>query len=383
MKNNHSLECAVWEFTLACNLNCIHCGSSAGGRRGDELSAGEAVSLCHDLKRTGCLGIALMGGEPLLRPDFWQIARLIRELGMELSVITNGTIAGGDTFSRLRELAPRALAVSIDAADPEIHDRIRGQKGAWAKTWEFIREAKAEGLPVSVITTVHKLNINELSDIREKLLGQDIAWQIQVAGAEGKRFPRELLLDEEEFYATGLFIASTRRKYPVRVMPVIGAHDMGYNSLMLDNISLAPQWTGCQAGVTVIGIQSNGNIKGCLSMADSTIEGNVRQMSVYDLWNSGETFSYSRDFEPADAGENCMDCSHLAECKGGCNEMSLMKTGKFHNDPYCFNRLEKRLFRDELRNPLYRLMLRMKRRVNTFARNRESRQLRRSFLGNR
>lgn len=383
MKSCPTLECAVWEFTLACNLNCIHCGSSAGANRGDELSTGEAISLCHDLKKTGCLGVALMGGEPLLRPDFWQIAGLIRELGMELSVITNGTIAPGDTFARLRELDPRAVAVSIDAATPAIHDRIRGHNGAWAKTWEFIRNAKAKGLPVSVITTLHKLNLGQLPKIREQLLGQNIAWQIQVAGAEGRRFPRELLLDEEEFFAAGLFVASTRKKYPITRMPVIGAHDLGYNSLMLDNLSLRPQWTGCQAGISVIGIQSNGNIKGCLSTDDSTVEGNVRRTSVYDLWNSKDAFSYSRHFTPGDAGENCQGCRHLAECKGGCNEMSLMKTGTFHNDPYCFHRLERLLFQKELRNPFYRLLLRLKRRINRLRHSGQGRQLRRSFLGHR
>lgn len=74
MSGSFTLECAVWEFTLACNLNCLHCGASAGRRRDDELTTAEAVDLCHDLKRTGCLGVALMGGEPLLRDDFWEIA---------------------------------------------------------------------------------------------------------------------------------------------------------------------------------------------------------------------------------------------------------------------------------------------------------------------
>lgn len=61
MNGAYTLECAVWEFTLACNLNCIHCGSSAGSRRTDELTTDEAVALCHDLKEAGCLGVASWG----------------------------------------------------------------------------------------------------------------------------------------------------------------------------------------------------------------------------------------------------------------------------------------------------------------------------------
>uniref|UniRef100_A0A831XMH5 Radical SAM protein n=1 Tax=Geobacter metallireducens TaxID=28232 RepID=A0A831XMH5_GEOME len=383
MNGPYTLQCAVWEFTLACNLNCIHCGSSAGSRRDDELTSAEAVELCLDLKRAGCLGVALMGGEPLLRNDFRQIAELIRNLGMELSVITNGTIHDPGTVSRLKRLDPRAVAVSLDAATPHIHDHIRGRSGAFRQTWDFIGAALEGGLPVSVITTVHKMNLAELPAMREQLLGRNIAWQIQVAGAEGRRFPRELLLDEEEFYSVGLFIASTRKKYPVPMMPVIGAHDMGYHSLMLDNIGLGSQWTGCQAGVSVIGIQSNGNIKGCLSMDDSTIAGNVRETPVSELWRSAGAFPYSRGFSPDDAGDNCRDCRHLPTCKGGCNEMSLMKTGEFHNDPYCFHRIEQRLFGKELRNPWYRFLLKARRRLAALGAHGHDKRLRDSFLGRR
>jgi radical SAM protein with 4Fe4S-binding SPASM domain len=367
MRNNYILASAVWEFTLACNLNCMHCGSSAGAARNDELTTAEAERLCHDLKKTGCLGITLMGGEPFLRKDFWEIASLIRALGMELTIITNGTVYDRETFAKLKLLDPRTVAVSLDASGPELHDRIRDRGGAFEKTRDFMNCALTEGLPVSVITTVHKMNLAELPAIREQLLGRNVAWQVQVAGAEGGRFPKELLLDEEDFYAVGIFLASTRKEYPVKQMPVIGAHDIGYHSQMLDNLSLAPEWHGCQAGISVLGIQSNGAIKGCLSMDDSTIEGNVRERGIFDLWNSGSAFDYSRGFAPADAGEHCAGCEHLDTCKGGCNEMSLMKTGRLHNDPYCFHAIERRLFSRELKNPLTRLRLGLKRRLNALA----------------
>jgi radical SAM protein with 4Fe4S-binding SPASM domain len=365
MQNKYTLASVVWEFTLACNLNCLHCGSSAGRMRADELTTSEAERLCHDLKRAGCLGITLMGGEPLLRKDFWQIASLVGNLGMELTVITNGTVYDEETFSKLKLLGPRTVAVSLDASKPELHDQIRDHMGAFAKACDFINRARNNGLPVSVITTVHKMNLKELPALRELLLGRNIAWQIQVAGSEGRRFPKELLLDEEDFYSVGMFIASTRKEYSVKQMPVMGAHDLGFNSMVLNNISLAPEWTGCQAGISVMGIQSNGNIKGCLSMDDSTIEGNVRDTDIHERWNSNSAFPYSRGFTAKVAGDNCASCDHLDTCKGGCNEMSLMKTGRLHNDPYCFYAIEKRLFNEELKNPLTRIRLRLKRKLNS------------------
>ena len=383
MSVNYIPHCAVWEFTLNCNLNCIHCGSSAGAKRPDELTTSEAEALCYGLKKAGCLGLALMGGEPLLRKDFFRIAALVRSLGMDLSVITNGTIFDRDIFRQLKALSPRVVAVSIDASVPELHDNIRGSAGAFQKTWEFIELARAEGVPVSVITTIHRLNLKELPAIREQLVGKKIAWQIQTAGAEGRRFPRELLLDEEEFYSVGLFIDATRKKYSIDEMPVIGAHDLGFHSMMLGNLSLYNDWDGCQAGISVLGIQSNGNIKGCLSMDDSTIEGNIRDADICDIWNSESAFSYSRSFKTADAGDNCAACDHLDKCKGGCNEMSLMKTGRLHNDPYCFSAIEKRLFSRELKNPLTRLRIGLKRRLNAITAKRGQKRLSDLFMGYR
>ena len=358
--SKYQLSCAVWEFTLACNLNCMHCGSSAGRKRKDELSAAEALKLCLDLKAAGCRGVALMGGEPFLREDIWAVASKIRELGMELSVITHGTIFSGELFEKLKALKPRAVAVSLDAAVPELHDRIRGAAGAHAKAMAFIDRALAEGLPVSVITTVHKLNLKELPAIRDLLKGRGIAWQVQTAGAEGRRFSKDLLLDDEEFYSVGVFVEACRRSYSPEELPVIGAHDLGYNSAILRNVSLYEKWEGCQAGVSVLGIRSDGDVMGCLAVNDEGfVEGNVRGRSVADIWNAPGSFGYTRRFKESDAGVNCAGCGHLKKCKGGCCEMSLMKSGAVHNDPYCFYKLENRLFAEELNSPAKRLLFRL------------------------
>ncbi len=337
--------CAVWELTLACNLKCLHCGSTAGGRREAELSPAEALALCGDLKAAGCGGVALMGGEPLLRKDFPAIASKVRELGMELSVITNGTVRPEGIFELLKSLSPRAVAVSLDAADPALHDRIRGLPGAFAKASSFIEAALKAGLPVSVITTVHKLNIAELPKLRDIIKERGIAWQVQTAGAEGGRFTRDLLLDQEEFYSVGMFVESCRRGYSPEELPVIGAHDLGYHSLLLKNVSLYEKWEGCQAGLSVAGIRSDGGVLGCLAVNDDRfIEGNVRREPFSSIWNRPGAFSYTRDRSAGEPGENCAGCGHSESCRGGCSEMSLMKTGRLHNDPYCFRAIEDRLF---------------------------------------
>lgn len=352
--------CAVWELTLACNLNCLHCGSTAGGRRAAELTPEEALRLCADLAAAGTRGVALMGGEPLLRPDFLAIARRVRELGMELSVITNGTVTPPGLFGELAALQPRAVAVSLDAASPELHDRIRGVPGAFAKTRDFMEKCLAASLPLSVITTVHKLNLKELPALRELLKGRGIAWQVQTAGAEGGRFSGDLLLSREEFYSVGMFVEACRRDHDPAELAVIGAHDLGYHSLLLHNVSLYDKWEGCQAGTAVAGLRSDGTVLGCLAINDARYaEGNVRDRSFSEIWNDLAAFKYTRAFRPADLGPSCAGCEHGESCRGGCSEMSLMKTGRLHNDPYCFAKIEKELFPGELPGPAARLLRRL------------------------
>ncbi|MEW5951923.1 MAG: radical SAM protein [Elusimicrobiota bacterium] len=374
----YRLECAVWEITLKCNLNCIHCGSCAGEKREKELSREEALKLCEDLKEAGCLSVALMGGEPLLRPDFWDIAEKVRALGMDLSVITNGTIYKEEYFKKLAELKPRAVAVSIDGAKKETHEKIRGSIGCWEKSWKFINRAIEEKLPVSLITTVSKINISQLKDLSDMIKGKNIAWQIQTAGSEGERFPKEYLLSREEFYAVGVFIDWLRKNYTPDIMPVIGAHDLGYYSAFLGDLSVYGQWPGCQAGKTVIGIRSSGDVLPCLSLNDSNfIVANALDRRIKDIWNDDKIFAPFRNFKKEDAGENCRSCDKLEECMGGCCEMSLMKTGKTRNDFYCFRKIEK----DSAQNAIDKIKLKLAEFKNK--KNLNVERLRKIFLGER
>ena len=89
---NYQLECAIWEFTLKCNLNCSHCGSSAGKARPNELNTNECFKLCEELAELGCEEVALMGGEPFLRKDWLSVSQCIKDLGMNLNFVSNGII---------------------------------------------------------------------------------------------------------------------------------------------------------------------------------------------------------------------------------------------------------------------------------------------------
>ena len=332
-------DIVVWEITLKCNLKCLHCGSSAGEIRSDELTTEEAIDLCRGLSEIGFKGIALMGGEVFLRKDWKIIAKEIKDLGISLSIISNGFFKPDKIIPELARLETDCVMVGMDGSNAEIQDKIRGVKGSFDTAWKFIRAAKNANLVTGVITTVHKLNFNDLPKIKELVYKEEVDWQIQPAGVIG-RFPKDLLLTNEEFYSLGLYIHSLQKKHK-KSFTIVGVHNLGFHSSVIPDLSFYPTWNGCYAGKTVLGIQSNGNIKGCLAMSDKHIEDNIRNRSIVEIWNDPNSFAYNRKFKIEDLGENCKGCKYGETCKGGCSTRSSTLTGKMHNDPACFYRFEK------------------------------------------
>lgn len=327
--------CVVWEFTLACNLRCTHCGSSAGVGRADELSTSECISLCEDMASIGTGTVAIMGGEPFMRDDWFEVAQSAKHLGMKVTIVSNGTMMDKN-IDRLSALEPQVVGVSLDGMR-EAHDKIRG-KGTWDKTLSAVDLLGEHGIQTTVISTISKINYADLPRMRDLLTDKQVNWQIQIAMPFGN-FEREHTLSEEEFYATGLFVAKQRLGHKFSEFPVVGAHCYGYFSKVIPS----SRWSGCTAGISSAGITSDGGVVGCLSMGnDGYIEGNVREKPFSEIWNDPASFAYNRGFDKSQLGENCAGCRHGSKCRGGCNSVSLSLTGRFHNDPYCFRRIERR-----------------------------------------
>lgn len=336
MRPGRGLDCAVWEFTLGCNLRCSHCGSSAGAPRVDELDTQEVFDVCEMLASTGCKEVSLMGGEPLLRDDFVEVSNCIKQLGMKLSVVSNGVLVN-QHMDELADLKPEVVGISLDGMQ-ESHETIRGA-GTWQKAVDAIDLLRSGGIQVTVITAVSKINYSDLPGMMDLLRPKGVNWQIQTAMPFGN-FRKEQTLSEEEYYATALFIAKERLREREDRMNVIGAHCYGYFSKVLPGCG---GWKGCTAGISSIGITSDGGVVGCLSMGnDRFIEGNLRERKLEEVWNSPDAFAYTRKFTREGLGENCRGCRYGRRCGGGCNSVSMALTGKFHNDPYCFYSIEKR-----------------------------------------
>ncbi|MBN1769817.1 MAG: radical SAM protein [Deltaproteobacteria bacterium] len=330
------------ELTRRCNLRCLHCGSTSGRAVAGELSTTEWETVVDDVAALDARELVLLGGEPLLHRDWERLARHARACGLAPLLITNGMLLDADVARRCAAAGVDRVGVSIDAADPEVHDRIRGVAGSHARAWAAVGHLRGAGLTCSVITTVSRLNRDQLPGLRDRLLGRGLGWQIQTATPNGARFPREQVLSPAEFYEVVRFVSECRARHSLDQLPVAGAHDFGYHSTTLQNYAERPEWHGCEGGLATVGVRADGTVMPCLSMADRFAEGNVRDPGgIRTIWTDPNRFARNRRFRPEQLEGGCRGCAHGATCRAGCPDVAWNATGSAFDNPYCLYRIER------------------------------------------
>jgi len=331
---------AVWEYTLACNSKCIHCGSDAKTKRKNELTTKESLDLVDQITDIGFDLTVLSGGEPTLRKDWATISERIKSNNKNFGVISNALAWTTKTIDKVVSLKPYAVGFSVDG-EKELHDYLRGINGSHKKVFDMIKQLKKYNVTICAVTSVNKLNLKELNQMRNRLIVYGVdAWQIQMASPMGRMTDnKELVLDAHDYYKLGKFIVETRERLPY--MNVQAGDCIGYFG-KLEGKLRDSEWNGCMAGIEGIGIESNGNIKGCLSIqALKSIEGNIRTTKLKDIWENMENFKYNRQFQLSNMKGDCASCEQGMQCKGGCQSQSTAFFNEFNHAPYCFLKYEK------------------------------------------
>ena len=325
-----------WELTLKCNLRCSHCGSSAGEPRPNELTTDEALNICEQFPALLVQEVDFTGGEPLLRPDWFLIARHLKKLGILTNFLTNGIGIGSDTVARLKEIGVSAVGISLDGLE-ETHDSIRNYRGSFAAVLKSIALMQSASLTLNVITTVNAVNLPELPELLTLLQSIGVGfWRLQPIIPTGRvQSHSELNIDNKDILHLGRFIRENRCCAEREGLHIICSDGLQYVDEDGDH---ERPWRGCSAGLSTCGIMSDGKVKGCLSMPDELVEGNLHEKSLWDIWFHPDSFAYTRQFMQDQLGTNCSICDKALECKGGCSSSSYCSTGQFHNDAYCFYR---------------------------------------------
>lgn len=210
-----------WEATKACLLACRHCRAKAiHTSLPGELGPEESLGLIDQLVDFGepYPALLLTGGDPLMRPDFFDLVSHAKERGLYVAVAASVTPKlNGTMLSRMKGLNVDIMSLSLDGAVPETHDRIRGVRGTWRATIDRLRLAKELGLRTQINTTVMRSNITELADIFHIVKENGgVAWEVFFLIRTGRGASLESLEPSECEEVMDFLFDATHYGIPVR-----------------------------------------------------------------------------------------------------------------------------------------------------------------------
>lgn len=191
---------AIWETTQACDLACVHCRACAQPARSRfELTTEEAKNLIDQIAEMQVPVFVLTGGDPLKRPDIYELVDYAHGRGVHTSMTPSATpLLTREAIAKLKESGLARLAVSLDGSTAEIHDSFRGVAGSYRRTLDAIAWARDIGLPVQINTTVSRRNLHDFDSMVQLLENLDIAlWSVFFLVPTGRGNTADLVTAEE------------------------------------------------------------------------------------------------------------------------------------------------------------------------------------------
>lgn len=166
---NHAPFLVIWEVTQACDLSCVHCRASASPRRDpEEITLAEARGIFAQIRRMGTRLLVLTGGDPLKRPDIFDLIAAAREVGLNPSLSPSVTpLLTRESLAKGRQAGLTAVSLSLDGATASSHDGFRGVAGSFDRTLAMANEIKSAGLELRINTTVTTRNVDEMPAIAQ------------------------------------------------------------------------------------------------------------------------------------------------------------------------------------------------------------------------
>jgi radical SAM protein with 4Fe4S-binding SPASM domain len=356
-KQNPKPIYVVWETTMRCDHACSHCGSRAEFSRPDELKTKELFEVADQLIRIGTREVTLIGGEAYLRSDVYELVEYLTKAGIYVAIQTGGLGLTNRRIDKLKKAGLRGIGVSIDGP-ADVHDVLRGRVGSWEAGMDSIRRAQEAGFNITSNTQVNQLTVGRLRETAYAIKDAGVkVWRIQLTVPMGRAADRpEWLLqpwqilqviDEMAEIKTEILMDAYERGIPPhKVMNVTMGNNVGYygqheHLLRSSPGVVAKAWHGCQAGKYTLGIESDGQIKGCPSLPTAPyIGGNIRNVTLDELWATPE-ISFVRNRTTEELWGHCKSCYYAEVCRAGCSFTTHCFLGKRGNNPLCYYRADK------------------------------------------
>jgi radical SAM protein with 4Fe4S-binding SPASM domain len=314
--------------------------------------------MIDEIAREGRPVFVLSGGEPLFRPDIFEIARYATDAGLPVALATNGTLIDDDVAARVRDSGVKRASISFDGADAATHDAFRGLQGSFDAAIRGFRALRNAGIPVQINTTVANHNKEQL-DRMVRMAGEldaiglhlfllvpvgcgvEIAEEQMINAVEYERVLNWMY--DMEKAAPGLQLKATCAPHYFRIMHSRRAeerrqgvqHEMpasyGRQVHGHPHGQMHAATKGCLAGTGVCFVSHRGEVFPCGYLPVEA--GNIHRERFGDIWESSPLFGQLRDVDALEG--KCGICQFKKVCSG-CRARSYGVTGNYMaEEPFC------------------------------------------------
>ncbi|MGD0137729.1 MAG: radical SAM protein [Tepidisphaeraceae bacterium] len=353
------LRLLFWETTTGCNLACIHCRRLEVSQELSrlDLSTEQSLAMIRSLPETGRPILVFSGGEPLKRPDIFELAAAATAVGLPTALATNGTLVDEAVAGKIVAAGFHRVSISFDGPDAPTHDLFRGP-GAFEKSIAGFKALRNAGMSMQINTTIAKHNYRKLDETYRLALelGADAlhAFMLVPVGC-GMSLDPSVMLSAEEYEQTlnwvydrslegKLHLKATcaphyfrimrqRAKTDGRPMPTRHGHggEPGGHPAGHGGPDMTAMTKGCLAGQAVCFVSHTGEVFPCGYLPVSS--GNVKETPLPHLWRDSAIFANLRD--ESNLGGKCGCCEFSKVCMG-CRARAFSHTGDYMaEEPNC------------------------------------------------
>jgi heme d1 biosynthesis radical SAM protein NirJ len=349
-----SAPVVIWNLIRRCNLCCEHCYSISADRDfPGELSTAEVFAVLEDLAAFGVPALILSGGEPLLRPDLFEVTAKAKSLGMRyVGLSTNGTAIDTPMADRIASAGFDYVGISLDGR-PETHDRVRRQAGAYDLARRGLRLMRDRGVKVGIRFTLTERNAADLDHLLGLMETESIdrfyLSHLNYGGRGNVNRGRDALHESTRRSMTRIFDACWAGIEAGRPREFTSGNNDADGVFLLqwaqarmperagDLQRRLEQWGGNATGVAIANIDNLGNVHPDTYWWDHRL-GNVRLDKFSDIWRyTNDPLMLGLRTRPRPVKGRCAACAHLAICGGNTRVRALQVTGDpWEEDPGCY-----------------------------------------------
>jgi radical SAM protein with 4Fe4S-binding SPASM domain len=319
----------AWEVTAACNLACEYCRASASATPDEaELSTEEALAFIDQVAPERPM-IILSGGEPLLRPDIFTLAKYATDRGVRVSLATNGTLLSPEIVEKMKRAGINRVSISLDGPGPEVHDKVRGL-GSFDLAMRGIDYLRGK-VDFQINMTITRENLDQVRatmDLAEELGA--VAFHLFFLVPTGRGREDELVTPEEQDEILRWVAKECRRRKIEVKVTCAPQYGRMVREILTEAERKGMMGSSCLAGTSFVFVSRTGDVCPCGYLP--VVAGNVRMESFPEIWESSPVFL---DLRKRELLGRCGGCDYRKVC-GGCRARAYAKTGDYlESDPLC------------------------------------------------